>query len=78
MRADPYPGKLKCHLSKEEYIDKKVEDWVGYFGDSQEYQNSCLSLKVKYLLPHLEMFNVNKERSQQKLQQSSWLRLRSR
>ena len=60
MRANPYPGKLKTKLSKEEYIDKEVEDWVGYFGDSQEYQNSLLSLKVKYLLRHLEMLIVNK------------------
>lgn len=67
MRANPYPGKLKTKLSREEYIDKEVEDWVGYFGDSQEYQNSLLSLKVKYLLRHLEMLIVNKRENKSKI-----------
>ena len=63
--APPYPGKwssqnpLGTTLSKSEYIDKQVEDWVKHFKNSQNYQNTVLSNKAKYLVRHLGKVNVN-------------------
>ena len=63
--APPYPGKWSrenprgTSVSRSDYIDHLVDNWVKHFEDSQSYQNSTLSHKAKYLVRYLVNVNVN-------------------
>ena len=62
--ASGYPGKWSrnnrsgSQLSKSEYTEKLVKDWIDHFKSSDNYQNSPLSKKALYLTRHLVALKV--------------------
>ena len=62
--ADPYPGKRGRNtptgsvLTRKQFIEKQVEDWINHFDDSEEYQNELVSRKAVYLVRHLKVFKI--------------------
>ena len=50
--ADPYPGKRTRNnptgsvLTRKQFIEKQVEDWINHIDDSEEYQNELVSRKA--------------------------------
>ena len=65
VTAAPYPGAKSRNnpsgslLSRNEYIEQSVQNWINHFEDSEKYQNSSLSLKGLYLVNHLNLIGVN-------------------
>ena len=65
--AAPYPGARTrnnptgSYLSRTQYIDSLVNDWVNHFGDSADFQNTSLSRKTMYLVRHLVALKVNQK-----------------
>ena len=62
--ADPYPGKRSKNnpagslLTRKEYVEKQVQDWIEHFKDSEQYQHELVTSKVRYLVQHLKVFNM--------------------
>ena len=40
-------------LSKHEFIEHAVRQWVEHFNGSEKYENTSLANKARYLVPHL-------------------------
>ena len=64
QKADPYPGKRSRKnpsgslLTRQQHIEKQVQDWISHFKDSDRYQNDTVYNKVKYLMRYLKGLNV--------------------
>ena len=64
--APKYPGLWSkdnpngSTLTSEEYTAKHVYDWVKHFGDSENYQNTYLSNKTRYLSWYLREIRVER------------------
>ena len=62
--ASGYPGKWGRNnrsgslLSRNEYTEKLVKDWIDHFEGSENYQNAMLSNKAVYLTKHLVALKV--------------------
>ena len=62
--ADPYPGKWSKNnpagslLTRKEYVEKQVQDWIEHFKDSEQYQHELVTSKVRYFMQHLKVFNM--------------------
>ena len=62
--ADPYPGKRNKNnpsgslLTRKEYVEKQVQDWIDHFKDNEQYQDELVTNKVRYLVRHLKVFNM--------------------
>ena len=60
-----YPGKYGRNnkggslLTRDQFKEQAARRWVEYFGDSEKYANSRLSVKAKYLSHHLRALKVN-------------------
>ena len=60
--APPYPGKFWRNnkkgvaMTKEQWIQEQVFQWVVYMKDKPAYSRAFLSTKAKVLLPHLSKF----------------------
>ena len=68
FQAAPYPGKFSrkkrggTKLSRGEFKEQQVKEWVAHFGDDPKYDNTSLAHKVLYLVQHLAPLKVkNKE-----------------
>ena len=63
--AEPYPGLVRKDLrsgivlTRGEYLEKTVKEWVEHFGDSENFQTTSLAKKAVYLFPHLIALKVN-------------------
>ena len=73
--AESYPGKYSKNnpagslLTKKQYTEKQVQDWIDHFGDSQEYQDESFAHKVTYLVRHLKALNITRKETQKFLVQ---------
>ena len=60
--APPYPGKFRRNnqkgvaMTKEQWIQEQVFQWVVYMKDKPAYSKAFLSTKAKVLLSHLSKF----------------------
>ena len=60
--APPYPGKFQPNnkkgvtMTKEQWIQEQVFQWVVYMKDKPAYSKAFLSTKAKVLLSHLSKF----------------------
>ena len=65
-KADPYPGIMRKDnpsgslLTRQQHIEKQVQDWIDHFEDSDQYQNESVSNKVRYLMRHIKVLNVTR------------------
>ena len=63
--AIAYPGKYGRNnrggsvLTREEFKEEAVRNWVDHFDESEKYQNTPLGHKAIYLARHLKRFNVD-------------------
>ena len=59
-KAPFFPGKKSrknpggVELSKSEFTDKVIRDWVKYFANKDKYQNTPWSVRTRYLVQFLK------------------------
>ena len=64
FQAASYPGKFSRNnkggskLSRAEYKEEQVREWVAHFDDNPKYDNTSLAHKVRYLIQHLALLKV--------------------
>ena len=72
-KAPDYPGKKSknnkngTELSKSEFVDNVIEQWVRHFVDKERYENTPWAHKTTYLKRYLEPLNVARSDAQKKL-----------
>ena len=72
-KAPHYPGKRNKNntrgsdLSKSDFIDKVIEDWILYFDNKEKYEKTSWSNKTKYLVRYLEPLKVARSLAETKL-----------
>ena len=71
--AQFYPGKKTrnnptgTHLSKDEYADKVISDWVKHFEDKERYKSAPWSNKASYLLEYIKPLKIGYKAAKSKL-----------
>ena len=71
--APAYPGKKTknnkegVELSKSEFTDKVISDWVRQFEDKDKYQNTPWGVKTMYLMMYLKPLGVGMQAAKEKL-----------
>ena len=72
-KAPLYPGKWSRNnkggsdLSKSDFIDKVIKDWVLYFDNKEKYDETPWYNKTKYLVRYMEPLKVGKSVAKTKL-----------
>ena len=72
-KAPIFPGKKTrnnpggVELSKSEFTDKVIRDWVKYFANKDKYQNTPWSVRTRYLVRFLKPLGVGMQVAKEKL-----------
>ena len=72
-KAPPYPGRKTknnkdgVELTKNEFTDKVISDWVRHFEDKDRYQNTPWGVKTMYLMLHLKPLGVGMKVAKERL-----------
>ena len=71
--APRYPGKQTrnnpngTHLSKDQFADKVISDWVKHFEDKERYKKAPWSNKATYLLEYMKPLGIGYKAAKTKL-----------